>query len=331
MKVRALCIRLLMNVLFLLCEPDQKVVSLHVVPNSLQFFEYDAVTFHCDGYSVSTAWKLVHRLKGEALSCRTTSKVTTTEVTCTIKNVYPDDSGEYWCETGEEKRSNSVNITVTAGSVILESPALPVMEGEALTLQCRDKKKTSSNLTADFYKDGRLIRSSSTGNMTIHSVSVSDEGLYKCIITDVGESAESWLAVREKPKEPTSLNPSSSSSNPWIIVTVLLLILLFVVGLHHFGKGYWHRAWLYLSTLTLGSGSAEDRTECAAEVTYAVVTKNKRMKDRDELSCGPVYYTLSLGDTQQLEPGVSCNAALSFPSEGVNPLLTEDALYSTVP
>ncbi|XP_035530994.1 low affinity immunoglobulin gamma Fc region receptor II-b-like [Morone saxatilis] len=112
-------------------------------------------------------------------------------------------SGEYWCELGGGKKTNTVNITVTAGSVILESPVLPVMEGKAVTLSCRNKT-TSSNLTADFYKDGHFMESSSTGDVTIPSVSKSDEGLYKCRISDVGESPESWLAVREAHEEPIS-------------------------------------------------------------------------------------------------------------------------------
>ncbi|XP_078020549.1 uncharacterized protein LOC144459781 isoform X1 [Epinephelus lanceolatus] len=53
----------------------------------------------------------------------------------------------------------------------------------------------ASNFPADFYKDGRLIERSSTGNMTISSVSKSDEGLYRCHISGAGESPESRLAV----------------------------------------------------------------------------------------------------------------------------------------
>ncbi len=85
--------------------------------------------------------------------------------------------------------------TCSDGPVILESPVLPVMEGNTVTLSCREKK-TSSNITADFYKDGHIIARSSTGNLTIHKVSKSNEGLYKCNISDAGESVESWLTVR---------------------------------------------------------------------------------------------------------------------------------------
>lgn len=82
----------------------------------------------------------------------------------------------------------------SAGPVILESPAVPVMEGKAVTLHCRSK--TSSVYIADFYKDGLLIGTGPIGELTISSVSKSNEGLYKCRISDFGESPESWLAVR---------------------------------------------------------------------------------------------------------------------------------------
>lgn len=79
-------------------------------------------------------------------------------------------------------------------SVILEGPA-HVLEGEAVTLHCRNKT-LSASLPALFYKDGIFIGTSSTGNMTIHQVYKSHEGLYKCRISGGGESPGSWLAVR---------------------------------------------------------------------------------------------------------------------------------------
>uniref|UniRef100_A0A3P8QRU1 Ig-like domain-containing protein n=1 Tax=Astatotilapia calliptera TaxID=8154 RepID=A0A3P8QRU1_ASTCA len=87
-----------------------------------------------------------------------------------------------------------VNLTVTGGSVILQSPVLPVMEGDDVTLLCKTKT-TPSNLPAAFYKDGSLIRKQPTGHMTIQHVSRSDEGLYKCDISGHGESPSSWITV----------------------------------------------------------------------------------------------------------------------------------------
>lgn len=79
--------------------------------------------------------------------------------------------------------------------MILDSPVLPVVEGDAATLRCRSKK-TSSAHVADFYKDGLLTDTGSFGEMTIARVSKAHEGFYKCSISDYGVSPESWLAVR---------------------------------------------------------------------------------------------------------------------------------------
>lgn len=86
-------------------------------------------------------------------------------------------------------------ISYFSGNVILESPVLPVFEGDAVTLRCRNKT-TSANLPAVFFKDGLFIGTSSTGNMTIHSVFKSHEGLYKCNISAAAESPESRLTVK---------------------------------------------------------------------------------------------------------------------------------------
>lgn len=83
---------------------------------------------------------------------------------------------------------------VSDGSVILESPAVSVLMEQTVTLSCKNKT-ASSNFTADFYIDGGHIHRSSTGNMSIHRVSKSNEGLYKCNISGVDESPESWLKV----------------------------------------------------------------------------------------------------------------------------------------
>uniref|UniRef100_A0A3Q3FMJ9 Ig-like domain-containing protein n=1 Tax=Labrus bergylta TaxID=56723 RepID=A0A3Q3FMJ9_9LABR len=155
---------------------------LRLEPNRLQFFEYESLIFHCEGSDDSTGLKIVHRSKGELLRCNTT--VTSKRSSCTIHNIFPEDSGQYWCESRDGKRIDPV---------ILESP-ISVVEGETVTLRCRHKM-TFTNLSADFYKDGHLIRTNSTGNMSIPSVSKRDEGFYKCI-SGGRESAESLMAVQ---------------------------------------------------------------------------------------------------------------------------------------
>ncbi|CAI5661017.1 unnamed protein product [Oreochromis niloticus] len=262
MEVRALCIKLFMT-LVVLCAHDHKVdaVSFRISPNRLQFFEYEAVTFFCDGVIYC---EVVHEFKGKIKSCNKTNMKTPTGSSCNITNIYQDDGGEYWCETEGGNRSNKINITVTVGSVILESPAIPVIEEGNVTLWCRNKT-TSSNVTTGFYKYGHPIHNSSTGNMTIHSVSKSDEGLYKCGISGVGESSESWLSVR-------GTRPFTSDATPWIISTTVFGALLLLVGLYHFGKCCWERV--------NGSGSANDQTASTAATVvnpvremYAVIRK----------------------------------------------------------
>ncbi|XP_034757145.1 low affinity immunoglobulin gamma Fc region receptor II-a-like [Etheostoma cragini] len=199
MEITCLCIRLLMTMLFLLLAQvdfnSQKADASfpQVVPNRQQHFEYESIVVSCEGLEALTGWRVMRKVKGVIKTC--SSIWSTSTGRCKINDALAVmDSGEYWCEMGV-KKSNPVNITVTAGSVILESPVLLVMEGEAVTLSCR-QKQTSANLTTKFFKDGHFMEKSVTGFMTIHSVSKSFEGLYKCRISGVGDSLESWLAVR---------------------------------------------------------------------------------------------------------------------------------------
>ncbi|XP_039678333.1 Fc receptor-like B [Perca fluviatilis] len=172
-------------------------VSLTVSPSSSQMVIGQFVSLSCEEDDSSAGWTLR----------RNTSNKTGTQTGnqcgdgwgrpagsyCNISYMVPSHSGVYWCESREGATSNSINITVTGGPVILQSPVLPVMEGEDLTLTC--KTKMSSNLAAGFYKDGSFIRTEPAGHMTIHHVSRSNEGLYKCNISSVGESPPSWVSV----------------------------------------------------------------------------------------------------------------------------------------
>ncbi|XP_067435463.1 Fc receptor-like protein 5 isoform X2 [Thunnus thynnus] len=194
MEVTALCFRLLMLEIIQLGTQVQEsdAAFLRITPNRLQHFQFDSVSLDCVGFNDSTQLRVIKNTEGFTPAC--VIKRTSTGSFCTLDRAYPEESGEYWCETDGGERSNSVNITVAAGSVILESPVRPVMEGDDVTLRCRNKAN-SANLRADFYKDGVLMKSTAAAEMTINNVSMSDKGLYKCT-SDVGTSPESWLAVR---------------------------------------------------------------------------------------------------------------------------------------
>ncbi|KAL6456619.1 hypothetical protein MHYP_G00351630 [Metynnis hypsauchen] len=111
-------------------------------------------------------------------------------------------TGVYVCraERGEPayqtQYSTAQTLWITDGDVILDSPVHPVTEGDSLTLRCLFRSTKLSNLTADFYKDGSLLQTQTTGEMIIRTVSKSDEGLYHCKHPERGESPQSWLSVR---------------------------------------------------------------------------------------------------------------------------------------
>ncbi|KAJ8008630.1 hypothetical protein DPEC_G00106870 [Dallia pectoralis] len=187
--------------------------SIHIIPDRLQFFDYDSLTVRCEvGWVVKR-----YTLKEQTTECGNTWGKRN-NINCNITSLRPKDSGEYWCESGPAKQSIAINITVHGGHVILESPALPVTEGHSVTLSCR-YKTPPSDLTADFYKDGSFIRTEITGNMTIPVVNKSDEGLYSCRHPGLGESPESSVKV----------TPCGDSHDNW--TSSLLLISLSVTGL----------------------------------------------------------------------------------------------------
>ncbi|KAM4565004.1 Fc receptor-like protein 5 [Fundulus diaphanus] len=213
--------------------------ALTVSPSRSQFFKGDSVSLSCEEDNSSAGWTVR----------RNTTRRTRTQCgdgwgipagsTCNISYLFTLDSGVYWCEWREGAASSSIQLTVTGGSVILQSPVLPVMEGDDVTLSCHTKT-APSNLPAAFYKDGSLIRTEPAGHMTLHHVTSSDEGLYRCSISAHGESPSSRISVSVKPSTtaPTTfLFPSPSShpsppylllSLPFIIVVVLLVLVLMV-------------------------------------------------------------------------------------------------------
>ncbi|XP_067435646.1 Fc receptor-like protein 5 isoform X1 [Thunnus thynnus] len=205
---------LLLFVSSLLCCTTNQA-HLTVSPSSSQMFKRDFVSLSCEEDDSSAGWTLRRNTTRQHMSQCGASWGRSAGSSCNISLIAPWDSGVYWCESREGATSNSINITVTDGSVILQSPVLPVIEGDDVTLHCKTK---TSNLPADFYKDGSLIRTEPAGHMTIHHVSKSDEGLYKCHSSSHGESPSSWITVTEKPTTTPQPTPPS-----WITVTATAL------------------------------------------------------------------------------------------------------------
>uniref|UniRef100_A0A669B9N1 Ig-like domain-containing protein n=1 Tax=Oreochromis niloticus TaxID=8128 RepID=A0A669B9N1_ORENI len=201
---------------------------LTVSPSSSQMFGGEFVSLSCEEDDSSAGWTLRRNPKTQQTAPCGDGWEKPAGYSCNISYIDPMDSGVYWCESREGPISNMVNLTVTGGSVILQSPVLPVMEGDDVTLLCKTKT-TPSNITAAFYKDGSLIRKQPTGHMTIQHVSRSDEGLYKCDISGHGESPSSWITVTDKhTTTPPPTSASITTNTP--AYSSFLLCVLFPVG-----------------------------------------------------------------------------------------------------
>ncbi|XP_055012720.1 uncharacterized protein LOC110172767 isoform X2 [Boleophthalmus pectinirostris] len=183
------------------------LVSLRVFPSRVQFFQYESVYLSCGDETNASEWTIM----------RNTTRHTNQKNPAQNKsswyfnsNLYYRDAGVYWCQSEDGQCGAVVNITVTAGDVILESPPLPVTEGHTVTLRCiwnPDKPRTEG--TFEFFKDGSCVGNSSSGNLTIPSASHSDSGLYTC--SHQGAlSAESPLHVLKTGQSPSPYSRSSS-------------------------------------------------------------------------------------------------------------------------
>ncbi|KAM3591221.1 uncharacterized protein V6R79_024807 [Siganus canaliculatus] len=209
------------------------LACLRVSPDSSQFFRYDSVSLSCVDELNSTRWRVARNTSvGGVRHCSSGWGSAHPGSTCLIGNLYPADSGVYWCESEDGERSGGVDIIVTDRTVVLESPTLPVPEGAEVTLRCQAEMNSSKH-RYDFYKDGRRISTNSSGETVILSASSSDEGLYKCSLSGGEESVGSWLEVQASPPPSPSAPPESSASRyrlmchlvvgtPYLLSTVLL-------------------------------------------------------------------------------------------------------------
>ncbi|XP_066536454.1 Fc receptor-like protein 5, partial [Hoplias malabaricus] len=193
-------------------------VSLVVSPNRTQHFSTDSLSLSCEGQRDSTGWRVRRHTHSEKVSdC---SSITGS--TCNISSLSSSHTGVYWCESESGAGSEPINITVHNGSVIMESPVRPVTEGDSLTLRCLYRDPKPSVLTADFYKDGSLLQTQTTAEMTIHTVSQSDEGLYHCNNSQKGESPKSWVSVRGASFSVLGVLSSVMAVIPYIMVSIVL-------------------------------------------------------------------------------------------------------------
>ncbi|XP_052417062.1 B-cell receptor CD22-like [Carassius gibelio] len=191
---------------------DSPSVHLVVSPSRSQHFSSDSLSLSCEDQ-----WT-VRRYTGR--NTEDCSKQTGS--TCRLVSLSTSDSGVYWCQSESGEKRHPLNITVHDGDVILESSVDPVIEGDTLTLHCLHRSTNPSILRAFFYKDGFLVQSQTTGEISITTVSESDEGFYYCK-TERGESLRSWISVREGQTSVFSILSFLLAACPYLLSTVVLL------------------------------------------------------------------------------------------------------------
>ncbi|XP_047674993.1 high affinity immunoglobulin gamma Fc receptor I-like [Tachysurus fulvidraco] len=200
---------------------ESSPVSLIIRPSRTQHFTADSLSLSCGDQSDSTGWTVRGYTQSETSSdCSSVSGST-----CNISSLSTSHTGVYWCQSVSGGRSNSVNITVHNGDVILDSPVHPVTEGQPLILRCLNRSKLSESRVY-FYKNDSILQKQTTGEMIISSVSKSDEGFYHCKHSERGESPKSWVSVRNG-KAPTSvlkLLSSVATASLYVLVTIILAV-----------------------------------------------------------------------------------------------------------
>ncbi|XP_049338742.1 basement membrane-specific heparan sulfate proteoglycan core protein-like, partial [Astyanax mexicanus] len=247
-------------------------VTLIVSPSRSQHFTTDTLSLICEEKSNSTGWRVRRYSHSESkVSDCSSGWGSVTGSTCNISSLSTSHTGVYWCESESGGSSNPVNITVHNGSVILENPVHPVTEGDHLTLRCLYRDPKSSDLTADFYKDGLLLQNQTTGEMIIPTVSKSDEGLYHCKIPEKGESPQSWISVRGR------YIGASVALGPSLGLSLLFLIILGLICYYKIKKGKQQNTSQNPAPTPL---QADDSSAQSSDITYAAVLHPKRKRNR---------------------------------------------------
>ncbi|XP_074480631.1 Fc receptor-like protein 5 [Sebastes fasciatus] len=338
--------------------------SLTVSPDRAQHFDKQSVSLSCEGNS--TKWRVMW-FSGSGYLNSCTSWGTMTGSTCNIDRSW--HSGVYWCESETGQFSNAVNITIQYFDTILVSPVHPVAEGHPVTLGC--KLKTEKVLhDVDFYKNDKLIKNHTNGELIITAVSKSDEGFYKCKGKESPEgrwswtSQESWMSVKHVPVS----EPEKSSPFPVLLIVglvcgvlLIILLLLFLYCYRKSNDSCFKRSQstnqgpatdhminqdeaqsrVYASLLhgparlyeTI-KGAAEPENDESGDVTYSVVElKNIAKKGKNEPEESTVYSDVkmaSAADDNVMYAQVHSHTKVKKDKGKSSPAEAEEAVYSEV-
>lgn len=96
--------------------------ALRVLPNRSQFFHYESVSLSCELQGNSSDWRVKRNTStGINEECYTSLNSGNGSI-CHFTDLYPLDSGVYWCESGKGECSNSISINVTGELNKLPNP-----------------------------------------------------------------------------------------------------------------------------------------------------------------------------------------------------------------
>lgn len=113
-----------------------------VTPARLQHFEYEPLSLDCGGSDEEAEWIVMRQVQSKTTRCGTTNWGISNGSVCTIRNLYKQDSGEYWCGTVDGNISSAINITVTGkfttGCLHMNTCIVPVSLQEPIDLHSLD-------------------------------------------------------------------------------------------------------------------------------------------------------------------------------------------------
>ncbi|KAL7375257.1 hypothetical protein ABVT39_014418 [Epinephelus coioides] len=206
--------------------------TLSVTPNRSQFFPYEGISLRCEANS--TDWSVWRNTSFQTSQACKLGWGIPRESSCTVQDAYSADNGVYWCESQQGGCSNTVNITVAVGVVILESPTRPVMEGDNVILRCsykeEDNDESTSDFSAAFFQNNVFIGTEPAGKLVLSPVTKRHEGFYECKHPTKGKSPQSWLAVTVRPPPPPviTLYRLICSILLFILFTAILIMCIYI-------------------------------------------------------------------------------------------------------
>ncbi|XP_056225018.1 uncharacterized protein LOC130164359 [Seriola aureovittata] len=125
------CLLCLLSLTSLLCCTSDSA-RLTVSPNRSQLFENEFVSLSCE--DPNPGWTLMRNTSRQLMSKCGAGWGESAGSSCSISFILPQDTGVYWCESGEGATSNSINITVTAPLHVTVTPMAPPTSGAPPTV-----------------------------------------------------------------------------------------------------------------------------------------------------------------------------------------------------